>query len=132
MRVPVNMYKKFFKILLFTFIGIYFLQIITTAFGHPIGEVNLPFLKIYSTKLWPWVIQPLLVSILVDGIVNFFLTVRIIREAMGLDHWPAIAIVLMTLFFALEMLLGTIFVIPNIIIFGLKGRVKNRAYEVNF
>ena len=49
-----------------------------------------------------------------------------------MSHWPAALVVLMTLFFPLELLVGALFVIPNIIIFGLKGRIKNRVYEVEF
>ena len=32
----------------------------------------------------------------------------------------------------MDLLVGAVFVIPNIIIFGLKGRIKNRVYEVEF
>lgn len=132
MRVPVNMYKKFFKILLFVFIGVFLLEFIAALLGNPLSEIT-----IYDTEIVPETTLECFLyafpsAFTIGGIVNVFLTIRIIKEALDLNHWPAIAVVIMTLFFALEFLIGVLALVPNIIIFGLKGRIKNRAYEVEF
>lgn len=120
-RVPVNMYKKFFIILLCVFVGLFILEFVASMLGNPISETPLECL-----------LNAAITASLIGGIVNVFLTIRIIKEALRLSHWPAAPVVLMTLFFPLELLVGALFVVPNIIIFGLKGRMKNRIYEVEF
>ena len=131
-RVPVNMYKKFFIILLCVFIGIFILEFVASMLGNPISKTSINGVEIIPETPLECLLNATLTSFLIGGIVNVFLTIRIIKEALRLSHWPAAAVVIMTLFFALELLVGAVFLIPNIIIFGLKGRIKNRVYEVEF
>lgn len=131
-RVPVNMYKKFFIILLCVFVGLFVLEFVASMLGNPISETTINDVEIIPETPLECLLNATITSLLVGGIVNVFLTIRIIKEALRLSHWPAVAVVLMTLFFVLELLVGALLVIPNIIIFGLKGRIKNRAYEVEF
>ncbi len=131
-RVPVNMYKKFFIILLCVFVGLFVLEFVASMLGNPLSETTINDVVIIPDTPLECLLNASITSLLVGGIVNVFLTIKIIKEALRLSHWPAALVVLMTLFFPLELLIGAIFVIPNIIIFGLKGRIKNRAYEVEF
>ena len=131
-RVPVKMYKKFFIILLCVFIGFFVLEFFASMLGHPISETTINDIVIIPETPLECLLNAALTSLLVGGIVNVFLTIRIIKEALRLSHWPAAAVVIMTLLFPLELLIGAILIIPNIIIFGLKGRIKNRVYEVEF
>ena len=131
-RVPVNMYKKFFIILLCVFLSLFVLEFVASMLGNPISETTINDVEIIPETPLECLLNAAITSLFVGGIVNVFLTIRIIKEALRLARWPAAPVVLMTLFFPLELLLGAVFVIPNIIIFGLKGRIKNRAYEVEF
>lgn len=131
-RVPVNMYKKFFIILLCVFVGLFVLEFVASMLGNPISETTINDVEIIPETPLECLLNAAITSLLVGGIVNVFLTIRIIKEALRLSHWPAAPLVLMTLLFPFELLIGAIFLIPNIIIFGLKGRIKNRAYEVEF
>ena len=131
-RVPVNMYKKFFIILICVFIGLFVLEFIASMLGNPISETTINDVEIIPETPLDCLLNAALTASLIGGIVNVFLTIRIIKEALRLSHWPAAAVVLMTLLFPLELLVGALFVIPNIIVFGLKGRIKNRVYEVEF
>jgi hypothetical protein len=131
-RVPVNMYKKMFIILLCVFVGVFVLEFVASMLGNPIGEITINDVEIIPESPLECLLNATITSLIVGGIVNVFLTIRIIKEALGLSHWPAAHVVLMTLLFPFELLIGALFVIPNIIIFGLKGRIKNRAYEVEF
>lgn len=131
-RVPVKMYKKFFIILLCVFVGAFVLEFVTAMLGHPINNISINNVRIEPDSPVNWLILSIATAFIFGGIANFFLTVRIIKEALRLDHWPAYAVVVMTVLFVLEMIVGAIMLIPNIIIFGLKGRIKNRIYEVDF
>ena len=131
-RVPTNLYKKFFIILLCVFAGIFALEFVASMLGNPISETTVNGVEIIPETPLECLINAALTSFLISGIVNVFLVIKILKEAFGLSHWPAAMVVLMTLFFPLELLIGALLVIPNIIIFGLKGRMKNRAYEVDF
>lgn len=130
-RVPVNMYKKFFIILLCVFLGLFVLEFVAML-GNPISRTTINDIEIIPETPLECLLNAALTAFFVGGIVNVFLTIRIIKEALRLSHWPAVAVVIMTLLFPLEFLVGALFVVPNIIIFGLKGRIKNRAYEVEF
>lgn len=131
-RVPVNMFKKFFIALLCAFVGFFLLEFIASMLGNPISETTIMDVVIIPDTPLECLLNAALTASFAGGIVNFFLTVRIIKEALGLSHWPAAIVVLMTILSPLEFIVAAIFVIPNIIIFGLKGRMKNRAYEVEF
>ena len=130
--VPVNMYKKFFVILLCVFLGLFTLEFIASLLGNPLSEISINGAEVIPETPLDCLLNAAITASFVGGIVNFFLVVKVIKEAFGLTHWPAIAVVLMTVFFPLELLIGAVLILPNIIIFGLKGRVKNRAYEVEF
>ena len=131
-RVPVKMYKKFFIILLCVFVGFFVLEFVASMLGNPIGETTINGVEIIPETPLECLLNATITSLFTGGTVNVFITIRIIKEALRLSHWPAAAVVIMTLFFALELLVGVLLVIPNIIIFGLKGRMKNRSYEVEF
>ena len=61
------------------------------------------------------------------GFFNFFLTVKVIKEAKGINRLPAVAVVIMTILFPLELLISCVFVVPNIIIFGIVGIKKDKS-----
>ena len=131
-RVPVNMYKKFFLVLVFTFLGFFAIEFIFCLVGNPIGEITINDRVFKLGTLMENAVFSALMSFFVSGIVNFFLTVRILKELFGVANWPAAVVVIMTMFFPLELLLAMLFLVPNIIVFGLKGRKKNRVYQVDF
>lgn len=131
-RVPVNMYKKFFIIMLCVFFGAFLLEFITAMLGHPFNNISFEGINVDQGTPLSWLLMSIATAFLCGGIANFFCTVRIIKEMLRLNHWPAFIVVLMTLFFLIEIILGVLLFIPNVIIFGLKGRVKNRTYEVDF
>ena len=131
-RVPVNMYKKFSVILICVFVGFFALEFVASMLGNPISETTINDVEIIPETPLECLLNAAMTASLIGGIVNVFITIRIIKEALRLSHWPAALVVVMTLFFPLELLVGALFVVPNIIIFGLKGRMKNRVYEVEF
>ncbi len=131
-RVPVNMYKKFFIILLCVFVGLLVLEFVASMAGDPISETTVNGVEIIPETPLECLLNAAITASLLGGIVNVFLTIRIIKELLNISNWPAAPVVFMTLFFPLEILIGAIFVIPNIILFGLKGRKKNRVFEVEF
>ncbi len=131
-RVPVNMYKKFFIILLCVFAGFFVLEFVASMLEHPISETIVNGVEIIPDTPLECLLNAAITGFFVGGMVNVFLTIRIIKELLGLSHWPSFAAVLMTMFFPLELIFAALLVIPNIIVFGLKGLMKNRAYEVEF
>ena len=132
LHVPVTMYKKFFLILLCVFVGVFVLEFIASMLGNPLCETTVNDVVIIPETPLECLLNATVSALLIGGIVNVFLTIKIIKEKLGLSHWPAVIVVFMTVLFALEFLVGVLLLLPNIIIFGLKGRIKNRAYEVEF
>lgn len=130
--VPREMYKKFFKILFFVFVGFLVVEFGASMLGFPLSEVTVNDEVVIPETPLQCLLHASISAFLISGIVNVFLTIRIIKEKLGIIRWPAFAVVIMTITFALEVLLGTILVIPNIIIFGIKSRKRNRNYEVDF
>lgn len=126
------MYKKLFIILVLVFVGMFILEFIASMLGNPISEITINDVEIIPKTPLECLLNAAVSASLLGGIVNFFLTVRIIKEAFSLSHWPAALVVLMTIMFPLELIISALAVVPNIIIFGLKGRMKNRTYEVEF
>jgi len=131
-RVPANMYKKYFFILLFVFFCMLVLEFAACMLGNPISTITINEEVIVPDTLPECLLYSAVAASLIAGVVNVFLTIRVVKEALGLTHWPAALVVIMTLLFPLELIIGALFVIPNIIIFGLKGRVKKQIYEVDF
>jgi hypothetical protein len=126
------MFKKHFIILLSIFAGIFVLEFITSILGHPISEITVNDVLIIPKTPLECMLHAAISAFLVGGIANFFLSVRIIKEALGIAHWHPAIVVMMVFLFPLELLVGAFFVIPNIIIFGLKGRKKTVFLRKNF
>lgn len=124
MRVSGFTFKTSFRCLLVIFSVVFIIEFICTAFGHPIAKIHIEGLDLEQQSIEIWLLRALLSSLFISGIVNFFLTVKIIKEAKQLKHWSAPLVVLMTVFFPLECIISMIAVIPNIIIFGILGRTK--------
>lgn len=131
-RIPVNVYRKYFIILLCVFAGVFLLDFLMCMSGNPIGEVVINGKEILPVTTADSLLHAAFFSAFIAGIVNVFLTLSVIKEALRLTHWPTVAVVFMTLLFALELVIGMIFIIPNIIIFGWKGRTRKRIYRVEF
>lgn len=110
--------------LVFSFIGVLVIELITTALGNPIVDVYIAGFG--QTDTWKWVVQPLISGLVIDGIINIFLTFKILKKLLKLERWPSPLIVLFTLLFPLEILIGTVLLIPNVIIFMIKS-VKEKA-----
>jgi len=123
-RVPVSKYKKYFIILLCVFIGVFILQFVSAMLSDPIIKITVNGSEIASESPLECSLNAAVAAFLVGGIVNVFLTIKFIKVATGMSHWPAAAVVFMTLFIALEMLIGALLTVPNIILFGVKGFVK--------
>ena len=131
-HVPVKMYKKFFIILLCVLAGMFVLEFIASMLGNPITETTINGVRVVPQTTVECLLNAAFSAFVWSGIVNFFLTVKVIKEGLRLSHWSAGLVVLMTLFFVIELIISILLVVPNIIIFGLKGRKKNRIYEVEF
>ena len=96
-RVPVKMYKKFFIILLCVFVGLFILEFIASMLGNPLSETTINDVEIIPETPLECLLNAALTSFPIGGIVNVFLTIRIIKEALRLDHWPSAIVVLMVL-----------------------------------
>ena len=105
---------------------------IASILGHPISEITVNDVLIIPKTPLECMLHAAISAFLVGGIANFFLSVRIIKEALEIAHWHPAIVVMMVFLFPLELLVGAFFVIPNIIIFGLKGRKENRIFEKEF
>ncbi|MBR6502924.1 MAG: hypothetical protein IKT42_05720 [Clostridia bacterium] len=131
-KVPVNLYKKVFIILLCVFFSSFVLEFLTALLGHPINNIYIENINLEEPSIKNYIIMSVVTAFTFGGIANVFCTIRIVKEKLKIDHWPAFAVVVMTILFILEMLVGIILLLPNIIIFGLKSRPKNRIFEVDF
>lgn len=118
------MYRKYFNILVFSFIGVLALELITTALGHPI--VNVYIAGLGNTDTWKWLVQPVISGLVISGIINVFLMFKILKKLFKFNRWPSPLIVLFTLLFPLEILIGTVLLIPNITIFLIKS-IREKA-----
>ena len=121
------MYKKFFIILLCVFLGMFTLELIATMMGNPISEMTVNDKVIKPETLPECLLYSAVTASFIGGIVNFFLTVKVIKTALKLERLPTPAVVAMTLLFPLELIVGAVFVVPNIIIFGIKAFSKKRV-----
>ena len=83
-RVPVNMHKKFFIILLCVFVGLFVLEFVPSMLGNPISETTINDLEIIPETPLECLLNVAITSLLVGGIVNVFLTIRITKEALRL------------------------------------------------
>ena len=131
-KVSYKMYRKFFLILSCVFFGVFLIEFVACLLGNPIGEIYINDVQIKPNTFAMKMLYPFITASFISGIVNFFLTVRIIKELLGYTTWPTVAVVLMTVYFVLELLIMMVLVVPNIIIFGIKGLKKNRYKEIEF
>ncbi|MBR6768872.1 MAG: hypothetical protein IKM34_05240 [Clostridia bacterium] len=130
-RVPANLYKKYFIILLCVFSGLFALEFIASMLGSPITEVTINDVRVIPETPLECLLNAAVSSLLIGGIVNVFLTLKVIKLALGIYQWPTVAVVLLTLSFPFEMLLGGLLLIPNIVFFGLKSRTRNSFGDSN-
>ena len=101
-------------------------EFISIVIGHPITDIYIADFDVNQDTVGVWLLRSFLSASFTGSFFNFFLTIKIIKEAANFAQWPAIAIVLMTILFPLEIIISAIFVIPNIIIFGVKSRKKHK------
>ena len=122
MTISGRVLKKYFQILLTVFIAVAVIEFVFTAIGMPLGEMYIAGIDLDQDNLFSWILRSVFSSLFITGIVNFALTLRIIKQALGLVRWPAIPIVLIIVFLPLEILLSVVLVIPNIVIYGITAR----------
>ena len=78
-RVPANTYKKYCIILLCVFGGMFALEFIASMMGNPITEITVNDVRIIPDTPLKCLLNAAVFALLIGGIVNFFLTIRIIR-----------------------------------------------------
>lgn len=117
--------KLSFFCLLAVFLIAFIFEFICTATGHPISEIEIIGLDLAKQDMATYLLRSFISSLFISGLFNFFLTVKVIKDAKGIARLPAVAAVIMTLLFPLEFIISCVFVIPNIIIFGILGNRKN-------
>lgn len=122
MRIPRSVFKKYFQILLTVFIAVTVIEFIFSAIGMPLGEMYIAGIDLDQDNLFSWFLRSIFSSLFITGIVNFALTLQIIKQTLGLVRWPAIPLVLIIVFLPLEILLSVVLVIPNIVIYGIAAR----------
>ncbi len=132
MRVPSEMFKKAFIILLVAFSCMFLAEFISLAIGRPISEIHIINMDLEKDTIGVWLFRALLSGSFAGGWFNFFMTAMIIKSAIGFKHWPVVVVVIMTFLFPVELLISSVFVVPNIIIYGIKSRTKNKISEVDF
>ncbi len=110
--------------LLAVFAVSFIIEFIATATGNPIGEIQISGLDLEKQDMATYLLRSFIGSLFISGFFNFFLTVKVIKESKGINRLPAVAVVIMTLLFPLELIVSCVFVIPNIIIFGIIGNLK--------
>lgn len=125
MKVSKNLFYKSFKILMLVFLCMFIAEFISIVIGHPITDIFIADFDVNQDTIGVWLLRSFLSASFIGSFFNFFLTVKIIKEAVNFAQWPVIAIVLMIILFPLEIIISAIFVIPNIIIFGVKSRKKH-------
>lgn len=124
-RVPAQKYKEYFWILFFVFVGGLAIEFVFSMMGHPFVELSVNGKPIVPETTTECLLYAAVSALLFSGIANVFVTLKVIKQACGIYRWPTVAVVLMTLFFALEFLLGVLLVIPNIVFFGIKSRSRD-------
>lgn len=117
--------KMCFFCLLAIFSVSFIIEFICTATGNPISQIEIIGLDLEKQDMATYLLRSFISSLFISGLFNFFLTVKVIKEARGIDRLPAVAVVIMTLLFPLELIISCVFVIPNIIIFGIIGIKKS-------
>ena len=112
--------------LLAVFAVTFIIEFICTVTGNPLSEIEIAGLDLEKQDMATYLLRSFIGSLFISGFFNFFLTVKVIKEAKGINRLPAVAVVIMTILFPLELLISCIFVVPNIIIFGIVGIKKSR------
>lgn len=113
--------------LLAVFAVTFIIEFIATATGNPIGEIEIAGLDLTKQDMATYLLRSFIGSLFISGFFNFFLTVKVIKDAKGINRLPAVAVVIMTILFPLELLISCVFVVPNIIIFGIVGIKKDKS-----
>ena len=113
--------------LLAVFAVTFIIEFICTVTGNPLSEIEIAGLDLEKQDMATYLLRSFIGSLFISGFFNFFLTVKVIKEAKGINRLPAVAVVIMTILFPLELLLSCVFVVPNIIIFGIVGIKKDKS-----
>ena len=113
--------------LLAVFAVTFIIEFICTVTGNPLSEIEIAGLDLEKQDMATYLLRSFIGSLFISGFFNFFLTVKVIKEAKGINHLPAVAVVIMTFLFPIELLLSCVFVVPNIIIFGIVGIKKDKS-----
>lgn len=110
-------------VLVVTFI----VEFICNVTGNPLSEIEIAGLDLTKQDMPTYLLRSFIGSLFISGFFNFFLTVKIIKESKVINRLPAVAVVIMTFLFPIELLLSCVFVVPNIIIFGIVGIKKDKS-----
>lgn len=129
-KAPVSMYKKYFKILLCVFLAVFALEFIASIMGSPIiSHYYVDGVEVVPQTVEGCALNALIPAFMLSGVVNTFLTANVIKERLRLTQWPIAVFPLFFVFSALLVLIGILLVVPNIIIFGIKGRKQSVIYK---
>lgn len=121
-----DVYKKCFLILTVVFVGMFVAEFISVLTGNPITEIHISGLDLEQDIIGIKLLRSFISASMVGGILNIFLTVKVIKAARGRDRLPTPVVIVMTLLFPFEILVGGVFVVPNIIFWGIKAFVSRR------
>ncbi len=129
MKIEGVVYSKYFKILLSVFLIIAVIEFVFSVLGMPIGDVYIAGIDLDQDTGYILVLRSLISSLFISGCVNFALILKLIKRKLDINNWPAVAIVIMTIFFPLEIFVSMILVVPNILVYGIKSFKKNKEHR---
>ena len=119
-------YKKYFFILLAVFVCMFTAEFISLLLGKPIIEIYISGIDLERDLLSVKLLRAFISASFVAGLFNFYIMIKLFKQSRGKDRLPAPAIVVMTLFFPVEMMISGFIVIPSMIFLGIKGFVVGR------
>lgn len=131
-KVPASIYKKYFLILFCVTVGVFSVNFIANLMGYPVSELTIDGNVIVPKTFGDCLLHAGIGAAFVGTVLNFFVTTRFIKERLCLVHWPAAAVVVMTILFPLELLLAAVLLLPNMIVFGVRSLKKDPVYDVQF
>ncbi len=126
-----DVYEKCFLILTVVFVGMFAVEFISILAGNPITEIYISGLDLEQDVIGIKLLRSFISASTVAGILNIFLTVKVIKAAQGRERLPTPVVIVMTLLFPFEIIISGFLVLPNIVFWGIKafsGR-KNKVTE---
>ncbi len=125
-QVSKETYKKCILILTVVFVVMFVTEFISVLTGNPITEIHISGLDLEKDVMSIKLLRAFLSACFIGGIFNLFLAVKVIKESRGKDRLPTVVVIIMTLMFPVEVFISGIFVVPDIIFWGIMAFTKTK------